>query len=28
MLAEGEKKIVNTREFLEAINARLVRGSR
>ena len=28
LLAEGEKKIVNTREFLEAINARLVRGSR
>jgi isocitrate dehydrogenase len=28
LLAEGEKKIVNTRDFLEAVNARLGRGSR
>jgi isocitrate dehydrogenase len=27
LLAEGEKKIVNTREFLEEVNARLARGS-
>lgn len=28
LLAEGEKRIVNTREFLEEVNARLGRGSR
>lgn len=28
ILAEGEKRIVNTREFLEEVNARLGRGSR